>query len=437
MVQKSNGLAMKSAKGKEKIAVIGLGYVGLPLMYELSKKFTTIGFDISKVRVQALQKGNDITGELAPKEISRISKNLTFKTEDIANCSTYIVSVPTPIKKNKLPDLEPINKACQLVGHLLTKGNLVIFESTVYPGLTEEHCVPLLEKASKLIYKDSFSVGYSPERINPGDKIHTLTSIIKIVSGSDKKTLLRVNNIYSKIVKAGTYQASSIKVAEAAKVIENTQRDINIALINELSQIFNLLDIDTNEVLDAAKTKWNFNDFRPGLVGGHCIGVDPYYLTYKASKMGFHPKMILSGRETNEFMPHYIVKQSIASLKKMKLSPKNLSALVVGLTFKENCPDIRNSKALDVLNILSKSFKTVHAYDPFIDISKSNLGLHKKIKVLKKRPISKKYHLVILISPHDSLIKLGIKYFKGLQTNNAVFFDVKSSFGDSIESLSL
>ncbi|MDA9876118.1 nucleotide sugar dehydrogenase [Gammaproteobacteria bacterium] len=428
---------MKSSESKEKIAVIGLGYVGLPLMYELTKKFTTIGFDISKSRVEALKKGIDITGELNAKQLNKISKNLTFSTQDIEECSTYIVSVPTPIKKNKLPDLDPINQACKLVGGLLKKGNLIIFESTVYPGLTEDHCVPLLEKTSNLTYQDDFSVGYSPERINPGDKIHTLTSIIKIVSGSNKKTLTRVNNIYSKIIKAGTYQAPSIKVAEAAKVIENTQRDINIALINELSQIFNLLKIDTNEVLSAAKTKWNFNDFKPGLVGGHCIGVDPYYLTHKASEIGFHPKMILSGRETNEYMPHYIVKESIASLKKSKLSPKNLSALVVGLTFKENCPDIRNSKSLDVLNILSKSFKSVDAYDPLIDIAKLDLGLHKKVKVLKKIPTSKKYHLIILSSPHDVLLKLGSKYFDDLKAKNGVFFDVKSSFGNSIDSLSL
>ena len=321
---------MKSFKSKEKIAVIGLGYVGLPLLSELSKEFHAIGFDISKSRVEALKNGYDITGELSKSKLQRIPTSFTCKIDDIADCNVYIISVPTPITKSKLPDLDPITQACKLVGNILTKGDLVIFESTVYPGLTEEHCVPLLQKASNLAYLDDFSVGYSPERINPGDKVHTLTSIVKIVSGSDKKALLRVNNIYSKIITAGTYQASSIKVAEAAKVIENTQRDINIALINELSQIFNLLEIDTNEVLDAAKTKWNFNDFRPGLVGGHCIGVDPYYLTFKADKMGFHPQMILSVRKTNENMPHYIVNQSLAAFKEMKLKPNNLSVVVMG-----------------------------------------------------------------------------------------------------------
>jgi UDP-N-acetyl-D-glucosamine/UDP-N-acetyl-D-galactosamine dehydrogenase len=428
---------MKSSKSKERIAVIGLGYVGLPLMSELSKKFDTIGFDISDSRVSSLKQGYDITGELSKSKLSKLSSRLTCNKGDIADRNVYIISVPTPITKNKMPDLRPITQACKLVGNLLEKGDLIIFESTVYPGLTEEHCVPLLEKASNLAFIDDFSVGYSPERINPGDKIHTLTSIVKIVSGSDKKALSRVNNIYSQIIKAGTYQASSIKVAEAAKVIENTQRDINIALINELSQIFNLLEIDTNEVLNAAKTKWNFNDFRPGLVGGHCIGVDPYYLTFKAAEMGFHPQMILSGRETNEFMPHYIVNQSIAVFKKRKLKPKNLSVIVMGLTFKENCPDIRNSKSLDVLEILSKHFKVVDAFDPLVDLSSMNIKLHKKVKVLKKVPRSKKYNLVILISPHDSLKKLGVKYFESLQLNKGIFYDVKSTFGNSTQSLSL
>ena len=421
---------------KEKIAVIGLGYVGLPLLEALSKKFKTVGFDISSSRIKELKKGIDVTGEINSNKLKKLSSSLTSQVKDIESCSVYIVSVPTPIKNNKKPNLRPIKKACELIGNILSKGDLVVFESTVYPGLTEEYCVPILEKFSKLKYIDDFSVGYSPERINPGDKKHTLSSIIKVVSGCDNKSLKRIDSIYSKVVKAGTYKASSIRVAEAAKVIENTQRDINIALVNELSQIFNLLDIDTNEVLNAAKTKWNFHDFRPGLVGGHCIGVDPYYLTHKASEMGFHPKMILSGRETNEFMSKYIVKKSIALLKSKNISPKNSSAIVMGLTFKENCPDIRNSKSLDVLEILTRKFKTVHAYDPLIDNLKIKQNISPKIKVLEKLPNSK-YNLVILISPHRSLIKLGPKYFKSLQKKNAVFFDVKSSLGSSMESLSL
>ena len=421
---------------KEKIAVIGLGYVGLPLLEALSKKFNTVGFDISRSRINQLKKGIDITREINSSKLKKLSFSLTSKVKGIENCSVYIVSVPTPIKNNKQPDLTPIKKACELIGKVLSKGNLVIFESTVYPGLTEEYCVPILEKFSKLKYIHDFSVGYSPERINPGDKKHTLSSIIKVVSGCDRKSLQRVDGIYSKIVKAGTHKASSITVAEAAKVIENTQRDINIALINELSQIFNLLDINTNEVLNAAKTKWNFHDFRPGLVGGHCIGVDPYYLTFKASEMGFHPKMILSGRETNESMPEYIVKESTTLLKTKNILPKNSSVLVMGLTFKENCPDIRNSKSLDVLEILMRSFKTVHAYDPLIDPLQIKQKVNAKIKVLRKLP-SSRYNLVILISPHHSLTKLGPEYFKSLQKKNAVFFDVKSSLGQSIESLSL
>ena len=420
----------------EKIAVIGLGYVGLPLLEALSKKFNTVGFDISSSRIKELKKGIDVTGEITANKLKKLSSLLTSQVRDIESCSVYIVSVPTPIQNNKKPNLEPIRKACELIGNTLSRGNLVVFESTVYPGLTEEYCVPILEKFSKLKYIDDFAVGYSPERINPGDKKHTLSSIVKVVSGCDAKSLKRVDSIYSKVIKAGTHKASSIKVAEAAKVIENTQRDINIALINELSQIFNLLDIDTSEVLNAAKTKWNFHDFRPGLVGGHCIGVDPYYLTFKASEMGFHPRMILSGRETNEFMSEYIVKESVDSLKAKNILPKNSSALVMGLTFKENCPDIRNSKSLDVLEILTRSFKSVHAYDPLIDPKMIKKKVNAKIKVLRKLP-SSKYNLIILISPHQSLTKLGPTYFRSLQKKNAVFFDVKSSLGNAMESLSL
>tara|TARA_A100001015_G_scaffold265437_1_gene313806 strand:- start:794 stop:2077 length:1284 start_codon:yes stop_codon:yes gene_type:complete len=419
-----------------KIAVVGLGYVGLPLMSEFSKSFDTTGFDISEARIRSLQSGIDQTNEVSKKSLLKINKKFTFKAKDIADCNVYVVTVPTPIKRNKSPNLMPLNKACKLIGPLLCKDDLVVFESTVYPGLTEEYCVPLLEQYSKLTYKEDFLVGYSPERINPGDKKHNLSSIVKIVSGCNKKSLNKVNHIYSKIIKAGTYKASSIKVAEAAKVIENTQRDINIALINELSQIFNLLEIDTNEVLNAAKTKWNFHDFRPGLVGGHCIGVDPYYLTYKASAMGFHPKMILSGRQTNEFMPKYVVKESISLLRRKKINPKNATALVMGLTFKENCPDIRNSKSFDVIDILSGQLKKVDAFDPLVDSHQLKPYLNKRTKLLKQLPTGK-YDLIFLISPHKSLIKLGPEFFIGLQKRDSVFFDVKSALGNSIESLSL
>ena len=424
---------------KYKIAVIGLGYVGLPLMNEFSKKFNTIGFDISKDRIRSLQNGIDETNELTRKNLAKIAPKLTYVEDDIKDCNTYIVTVPTPIKKNKSPDLFPLKKACELLGKMLNSGDLIVFESTVYPGLTEDYCVPILEKISTLKYKKDFSVGYSPERLNPGDKKHQLSSIVKVVSGCDKKTLSKVDFLYSQIIKAGIYKAQSIKVAEAAKVIENTQRDINIALINELSKIFYLMDINTNDVLDAAKTKWNFHDFRPGLVGGHCIGVDPYYLTHKAKELGFHPSMILSGRETNESMPKFIVKNSLSAFRKLQPGTKNLSALVLGLTFKENCPDIRNSKSMDVLNLLSTQCNKVEVFDPLVDITprKAALNLNANIKVLKKLPQSKKYNLVFLLVPHKDFTSLGIDYFKSLLSKDGIFYDLKGVLGSENNFLSL
>jgi UDP-N-acetyl-D-galactosamine dehydrogenase len=430
---------MKSSSYKEKIAVIGLGYVGLPLLNALSKKFNVQGFDISSDRITQLKKGIDVTKELSKSEILKIQNNLTNSLNDLNDITAFIVTVPTPIFKNKNPNLKPISSACEIVGSMLTKNNVVIFESTVYPGLTEEFCVPILEKNSGLVFNKDFGVGYSPERINPGDKVHTVSSITKIVSGSNKKTLKRINNIYSKIIHAGTYEAPSIKVAEAAKVIENTQRDINIALINELSQIFNLLNIDTNEVLDAACTKWNFHNFRPGLVGGHCIGVDPYYLTYKAKKVGFHPEMILSGRETNESMPQFILKQSSRALRKIKLEPKNCSVLILGLTFKEDCPDVRNSKGIDLLNLFNKSYLKIHAFDPLVDVSKAKkmLNIDNDVKILKKLPITSKYELIILNIPHKFFKKAGAEMLERLRAKDSVFFDVKGSIPQIKDSLSL
>lgn len=431
---------MTTQKNQNNIAIIGLGYVGLPLMREFSKKFDTIGFDISKRRIESLKKGKDETNELTAKDLSRLSNKFTSQEEDITNCNIYIITVPTPINKNKTPDLSPLNLACKIIGPKLNDQDLVIFESTVYPGLTEDYCVPILEKSSGLKYKENLFVGYSPERINPGDKKHQLNSIIKVVSGCDKKTLLRVDSLYSAIIKAGTHKAPSIMVAEAAKVIENTQRDINIALINELSKIFSLMEINTNDVLDAARTKWNFHDFRPGLVGGHCIGIDPYYLTYKAKKLGFHPNMILSGRETNESMPDYIVKNSLSALKnKPNFDKKNISALVLGLTFKENCPDVRNSKSIEVLNLLEKKCMTVSAFDPMVDISssKDDIGLNSNVKILKKLPRSKKFSLIIFIAPHKSLVSLGSAYFQSLLSDGGIFYDVKGAFKDQENFLSL
>jgi UDP-N-acetyl-D-glucosamine/UDP-N-acetyl-D-galactosamine dehydrogenase len=430
---------MKSSIFKETIAVIGLGYVGLPLLNELSKQFDVLGFDISSDRINQLKKGIDITNELSKSEINKIQNKLTNSLNELSDITTYIITVPTPIFKNKDPNLKPISSACKIVGSILKKNNIVIFESTVYPGLTEEFCVPILEKNSGLVLNKDFGVGYSPERINPGDKVHTVSSITKVVSGSNKKTLERTNNIYSKIIHAGTYQAPSIKVAEAAKVIENTQRDINIALINELSQIFNLLDINTNEVLDAACTKWNFHNFRPGLVGGHCIGVDPYYLTYKAKKVGFHPEMILSGRETNESMSKYIVKQSSKALRKLKLQPKNCSVLILGLTFKEDCPDVRNSKGIDLLNFFNKSYLKVHAFDPLVNVSKVKeaLNIASDVKILKKLPIASKYQLIVLNTPHKFFKKSGAEMLEKLRAKDSVFFDVKGSIRQIKDSISL
>ena len=424
---------------KEKIAVIGLGYVGLPLFYELSKKFDVIGFDISSARINQLKKGVDVTNELNSSLLLKGHLNLSNSLNDLSDATTFIITVPTPIYKNKKPNLNPISSACKSVGTVLKKNNIVIFESTVYPGLTEEFCIPLLEKYSGLKLNKDFGVGYSPERINPGDKIHTVTSIIKIVSGSNSKTLKRVNSIYSTIIQAGTYQAPSIKVAEAAKVIENTQRDINIALINELSQIFSLLDINTNQVLDAACTKWNFHDFRPGLVGGHCIGVDPYYLTYKANTEGFDPKMILAGRQTNESMTAFILQKAIQRLKGLKINPKNSSVLILGLTFKEDCPDVRNSKSLDLLNMFNKYFRTVHAFDPLVDISKTKkmFGISPKVRVLKKLPVSSNYQLIIVSTPHKIFKNEGVKLLGRLRAKNSLIFDVKGALPQLKDSISL
>ena len=334
-----------------KIAIIGLGYVGLPLAVEFGKYFKTIGFDISESRIQELQVGNDSTLEVRPDELQE-AKKLTYTkdTKDIQNCNIFIVTVPTPIDEHKKPDLTPLIKASISVGKVLKKDDIIIYESTVFPGATEEICVPILEKNSDLKFNKDFFCGYSPERINPGDKEHRLTNIKKITSGSTPETANKVNALYKRIITAGTYKTSSIKVAEAAKVIENTQRDVNIALINELALIFNKLDIDTEAVLEAAGTKWNFLSFRPGLVGGHCIGVDPYYLTHKAIEVGYDPKMILAGRRLNDNMGNYVVNQVIELMKQKNIDIAQADILIMGLTFKENCPDLRNTRVIDLVN---------------------------------------------------------------------------------------
>jgi len=355
-------------KKSKQIAVIGLGYVGLPLAIEFGKHYKTLGFDVSERRIEEIKNGFDRTNELTALEIKK-SKKITFTNDEneLKSANIYIIAVPTPINKNKNPDLRPLKKATKLVGKYLKSGDIVIYESTVYPGVTEEICVPILAQSSSLEFNNDFFVGYSPERVNPGDKKHRLSDITKVTSGSNKKTAKEIDDLYSKIIKAGTFLASSIKVAEAAKVIENTQRDLNIGLINELSIIFNILEIDTSEVLKAAATKWNFLEFKPGLVGGHCIGVDPYYLTYKSQLSGYNPEVILAGRRLNDSMPKYIASQLVKKMLAKKIHVNKSNVLVVGITFKENCNDIRNTKVIDLIKELSDYKINVDCFDPLAD----------------------------------------------------------------------
>nr|MBC8407689.1 nucleotide sugar dehydrogenase [Paracoccaceae bacterium] len=352
----------------DKIAVIGLGYVGIPLAVEFGKQFPTIGFDINLDRIQELKKGFDRTLEMSSDDLES-SKQLsyTMSVKDLEDCNIYIITVPTPINNKNLPDLTPLRKSSEAIGSVLSKGDIVIYESTVYPGVTEEECVPILEKVSGLKFNVDFFCGYSPERINPGDKERTLTKILKITSGSTPEIAQKVDSLYNSIIDAGTHLAPSIKVAEAAKVIENTQRDVNIALVNELALIFDTMGISSQDVLEAAGTKWNFLKFKPGLVGGHCIGVDPYYLTYKAEKMGYKPNLILSSRQINNGMSAYIAKKAIRLLVDNDKNIKDSNVLVMGLTFKENCPDIRNTKVVDIIEELKDFGCQVDVYDPWVD----------------------------------------------------------------------
>jgi len=357
-----------------RIAIIGLGYVGLPLAVEFSKKYKTVGFDINQKRVGELNKGNDFTLEVSPEDLNKVlSQDVNGDTglfcssnlEDLKTCNFYVVTVPTPVDKHNRPDLTPLYKASETVGKVLKKGDIVVYESTVYPGVTEEECVPVLEKISGLKFNVDFFAGYSPERINPGDKEHTVSKILKITSGSTPDAADKVDAIYNSIITAGTHKASSIRVAEAAKVIENAQRDINIAFVNELAKIFNRLGIDTDEVLKAAGTKWNFLKFKPGLVGGHCIGVDPYYLAQKAQEMGYHPEIILAGRRLNDGMGEYVAHEVIKLMIKKNIPIKGAKILVLGITFKENCPDVRNTKVIDILRSLKGYETEITVCDPW------------------------------------------------------------------------
>lgn len=403
----------------EKLGIIGLGYVGLPLAVEFGKKMSVVGFDINKERIADLQAGFDRTLEVEKNELQQAAQlSYSANIDDLKSVNVYIVTVPTPVDEYRKPDLRPLESASKTVGSVLKKGDIVIYESTVYPGCTEEVCVPILEKVSGLTFNKDFFAGYSPERINPGDKQHRVANIKKVTSGSTPEVAERVDQLYKKIIVAGTYKASSLKVAEAAKVIENSQRDVNIAFINELAMIFQRIGIDTHEVLEAAGTKWNFLPFKPGLVGGHCIGVDPYYLTYKAESLGYHPEVILSGRRINDNMGIYIANEVVKLMAKNKLPIFDAKVLVLGITFKENCPDIRNSKVVDLIKEL-KSFGTqVDIYDPQADESevKHEYGL-----TMIDKP-ARKYHAVVLAVSHREFTTLDLN---DLKEPNAVVYDIK------------
>ena len=409
-----------------KVAVVGLGYVGLPLAVEFGKHFKTVGFDIKPDRIKALRAGRDSTLEASRAEL-KSAKHLSYSSDlkDLKLCRVYIVTVPTPIDNYKRPDLTPLERASETLGKVLKKGDIVVYESTVYPGCTEEICVPILERVSGLKFNKDFFAGYSPERINPGDKQHRLPSIKKVTSGSTPEIAEFVDAMYATIIKAGTHKASSIKVAEAAKVIENTQRDVNIALINELALIFNRLGIDTEEVLLAAGTKWNFLPFRPGLVGGHCIGVDPYYLTHKAQEIGYHPEMILAGRRLNDSMALYVAQEVTKLMLSKRMHVRGARVLVLGLTFKENCPDIRNSKVVDVIRELERFGAIVEVHDPWADRRETR---HEYGLSLTGALKPQRYDAVVMAVGHDKFKELGIRGVRKLCKPKHVVYDIKHVF---------
>lgn len=406
-----------------KLAVVGLGYVGLPLAVEFGKKRDTIGFDISDARIAELRQGHDSTREVDASELQG-AVSLTFTTQiaDLADCNTYVITVPTPIDKFKQPDLRPLTVASEMIGSVLSPGDLVVYESTVYPGATEEICVPILQRVSGLRFNIDFHVGYSPERINPGDKAHRLATIRKVTSGSSPAAATLVDALYNEVVTAGTHLAPSIKVAEAAKVIENTQRDLNIALINELTIIFSRLGIDTEAVLQAAETKWNFLSFRPGLVGGHCIGVDPYYLTHKAQAIGYNPEIILAGRRLNDSMGGYVAAQLIKAMLKKRIHVEASRVLVMGLAFKENCPDLRNTKVVDIIHALEEYNVSVDVVDPWVDpdAAAAVYGLQ-----LTAEPQAATYDGVILAVGHDQFKQLGPQAIRVFGKSQHVLYDLK------------
>ena len=406
-----------------KIGIIGLGYVGLPLAVEFGRKFKTVGFDIKEGRIKELQAGHDSTLEVEQDLLSQ-AKHLSYTSniQEIASCNVYIVTVPTPIDEHKRPDLSPLEKASQALGSILAKDDIVIYESTVYPGATEEVCIPILEATSGLRFNKDFFAGYSPERINPGDKEHRVTNILKVTSGSTPEIAAFVDSLYKEIITAGTHKVSAIRVAEAAKVIENTQRDLNIALINELSLIFQKLGIDTLEVLEAAGTKWNFLPFRPGLVGGHCIGVDPYYLTHKAQEIGYNPEIILAGRRINDSMGEHVSTRVIKLMIQKSIQIFGANILIMGLTFKENCPDIRNTRVIDIYKELQSYHTNIDVYDPWVD--KDEARHEYDINPIDS-PEQGKYDAIILAVGHNEFRKLGTEGIKSFGKNPSVLFDVK------------
>lgn len=406
-----------------RIAIIGLGYVGLPLAVEFGKKYSTLGFDINAARLVELQAGHDSTLEVNDEELAE-AKHLSYSNslDDLKKCNVFIVTVPTPINEHKQPDLTPLIKASETIGKVLKRGDIVIYESTVYPGATEEDCVPVLERVSGLTFNEDFFCGYSPERINPGDKEHRVTNILKVTSGSTPETAEIVDQLYRSIITAGTHKASSIKVAEAAKVIENTQRDVNIGLINELALIFNKLGIDTEEVLKAAGTKWNFLPFRPGLVGGHCIGVDPYYLTHKAQSVGYHPEIILAGRRLNDGMGAYVASQLVKAMLKKRIHVQGSRVLVMGLTFKENCPDIRNTRVVDIVSELQDYGVQVECYDPWVNPQEAE---REYAITPVGQPQARSYDAVVVAVAHRQFAEMGVEQIRALCKPTHVLYDLK------------
>lgn len=422
----------KLIKGETRLSVVGLGYVGLPIALAFAKKISVTGYDINTDRVELMRKGIDPSNELRPEEFANTDIKYTTNINDLKEASFHIIAVPTPTDKHNLPDLTPILEASQAVGKILKKGDYVVYESTVYPGCTEEDCVPVLEKFSSLKYGSDFKVGFSPERINPGDKVNTLSSIVKVTSGCDNEAAEDIARTYELIIEAGVHRASSIKIAEASKIIENTQRDINIAFMNELSIIFNKMGINTYEVLEAAGTKWNFLKFYPGLVGGHCIGVDPYYLSYKAKELGYHPQMVDSGRFINDSMGRYVGKQTVKKIISSSKSVKGSRVLIMGITFKENVSDIRNSKVIDVVDELLDFGARVDIVDPRADAAEVN---HEYGIILEEKPKGL-YDAVIVAVNHDEYAGLDDDFFSGILDKKGIVVDIKGNLRDKIKTFS-